>query len=134
MDQNNVPIQPFQYPLLTSLDENGPMDIGSLANTLGVSQPGVTRSVSQLMEQGFVIQAKDEQDKRKRIIALSDTGRKIVEHGRSDIWPQIEACLNEIVSNEPAGFLEHLNDLEEGLRSASFKQRVEAQKKGQSGE
>ena len=94
----------------------------------------MTRSVSQLMEHGFVILKKDEKDRRKRIIALTDTGREIVENGRSVIWPQIEACVKEIVSSEPVSLLEHLSYLEEGLRSASFKQRVDAQKRAQSGE
>ena len=89
MDQNDVPVQAFQYPLLTSLDENGPMDIGNLAKTLGVSQPGVTRNVSQLAQQGFVVLSKGKKDKRQRIVSLSDTGRNVVDQGRSTIyWKQ----------------------------------------------
>jgi DNA-binding MarR family transcriptional regulator len=38
MELRSVPIQANQYPLLTSLDKNGPLTIGELADALGVSQ------------------------------------------------------------------------------------------------
>ena len=134
MDQEDVPIQAFQYPLLTSLDENGPMDIGMLAKTLGVSQPGVTRNVTQLAESGFVEISKDTQDRRRRIVSLSRSGRKVVDHGRSVVWPQIELCLHEILSPEQGTLLDHLDRLEDGLRAASFSKRIAAPQKGQSDE
>lgn len=133
MDQGGVPIQAFQYPLLASLDENGPMDIGSLAKTLGVSQPGVTRNVSQLSEQGIVRLTRGAKDRRQRIVALTDAGQEIVDHGRSTLWPQIETCLHEIISQQPSTLLDHLNHLETGLRSSSFVQRVDA-KTGEHGD
>ena len=53
-DQSELPIQPFQYPLLLSLNDNGAMEIGQIARALGVTQPGVTRSVAQLTDLGCV--------------------------------------------------------------------------------
>lgn len=124
MDDNDVPVQAFQYPLLASLDENGPMEIGALAKSLGVSQPGVTRNVAQLAEQGFVSLSKGTKDKRQKIVSLSPAGHDVVHHGRSTIWPQIEHCLQEILTEEPGTLLDHLDRLEQGLRAASFNQRL----------
>ena len=123
MDDNDVPVQAFQYPLLASLDENGPMEIGTLAKSLGVSQPGVTRNVAQLAEQGFVSLSKGTKDKRQKIVSLSPAGRDVVDHGRSQVWPQIEQGLQEILTEEPGTLLDHLDRLEQGLRAASFNQR-----------
>ena len=125
MDHNDVPIQAFQYPLLASLDENGPMDIGALAKTLGVSQPGVTRNVAQLAKNGLVELSTGSKDKRQKIVSLTVSGRELVDHGRTVIWPQIEYCLQEILSEEPGTLLDHLGRLEDGLRSASFKKRID---------
>jgi len=124
MDQNNVPIQAFQYPLLASIDENGPMEIGVLATTLGVSQPGVTRSVSKLAAQGFVDLTRGTTDRRSRLVSLTEAGRNVVTHGRIDIWPRIAQCLDEIIMDQPGSLLEHLNRLEDGLQDQSFVSRV----------
>lgn len=124
MDQNNVPIQAFQYPLLASIDENGPMEIGVLATTLGVSQPGVTRSVARLAEQGFVDLTRGTTDRRSRVVSLTEAGRNVVTHGRVDIWPRIEQCLDAIITDRPGSLLEHLNRLEDGLQEKSFVSRV----------
>ena len=41
-------VQPSQMPLLAALDRQA-MTIGQLAQAVGVSQPGVTRAVGQLI-------------------------------------------------------------------------------------
>lgn len=133
MDSYDVPIQAFQYPVLASIDENGAMEIGQLARTLGVSQPGVTRSVAQLAERGFVELAIGERDKRSRIVSLTDAGRNIVNHGRASIWPEIEFCLHEILTDQSGSLLDHLDRLEKGLNDGSFLQRLSQKRGGDTG-
>lgn len=124
MTEHEVPIQANQYPLLLALDENGSLSIGELAAALGVSQPGVTRSVGQLAKQGFVKVRRGSKDQRTRLVELTAPGRETVRHGRLQVWPQIEFCVQQMVDGQSGPLLEQLDRLEEALQAASFKQRV----------
>lgn len=125
MDLHGVPIQANQYPLLASLDENGPLTIGELAETLGVSQPGITRSAGLLAKQGLVSLRQGKEDQRKRIVTLTSQGRRIIEDGRKNIWPQIERCLADIMAGQSGPLLSQLDFLEDAIRGMSFTQRIQ---------
>src|SRR3569833_1469835 len=79
-------IQSSQYPLLAALDRLGPLPVGELAQSLGVAQPGVTRSVALLAELGLVEVNPSEEDQRRRIVSLSRNGRRLVDQAKRDIW------------------------------------------------
>lgn len=131
MDERQVPIQSSHYPLLGALDEAGPMSIGDLADALGVSQPGITRSVGQLAKQKIVAIRRDKSDQRRTVVALATLGQQLVDDGRKTIWPQIENCLVEILSGQSGSLLDQLNILEDGLRDSSFSQRIARMKGSQ---
>ena len=124
MAEHEVPIQASHYPTLAALDENGPLSINELADALGVSQPGVTRSVGLLAKQGIVTVRRGKTDQRTRLVSLTDRGREIVGHGRRIVWPQVEACVAEIVADQSGALLDQLDRLEAALDEASFVQRA----------
>ncbi len=124
LDLHDVPIQAFQYPLLTTLAENGALEIGQIAKTLGVAQPGVTRNVSQLSKQGLVSVSRDDRDKRVRRVDLTDAGRDVIQQGRDVIWPAIELYLGEILSETDGSLLDHLGRLEDGLAAETMVARA----------
>ncbi len=64
IDAEGGTVQTGQYPLLAAIDELGHLTIGELADALGVSQPGITRSVGQLAKQGIVTVARGQEDQR----------------------------------------------------------------------
>jgi DNA-binding MarR family transcriptional regulator len=124
MIAQSIPIPASQYPLLASLDEYGPLAIGDLADALGVSQPGITRSVGQLVRQRLVSIRRGKKDQRTKLVALTELGRGLVQNGRRDIWPQIEHCLADILSGRTGTLLEQLDILEDALNESSFSQRI----------
>ncbi|TIT70648.1 MAG: MarR family transcriptional regulator, partial [Mesorhizobium sp.] len=64
LDRLEVRVPSSQYPLLAALDRLGPLPVGELAQSLGVAQPGVTRSVAQLAVLGLVETSPSSDDKR----------------------------------------------------------------------
>lgn len=125
MQQRDVPIQANQYPLLTALDENGSLTIGELAEALGVSQPGITRSVGLLVELGCVSLKQGRTDHRKKIVTLTLRGRRIVDDGRRHIWPHIERRLARILDGQSGPLLEQLDVLEDSIGGKLFKSSIE---------
>lgn len=126
MNDHGVPIQAGQYPILAALDENGPLSVGALASALGVSQPGITRSVGQLARQGVVTVERSDADQRAKVVDLTDAGRHWVEHGRRVVWPLIEVCVAELTAGQSGPLLDQLDHLEQGLAETSFAQRIAA--------
>ncbi|TIU44734.1 MAG: MarR family transcriptional regulator, partial [Mesorhizobium sp.] len=73
-------------PLLAALDRLGPLPVGELAQSLGVAQPGVTRSVALLAELGLVEVNPADDDQRRRIVSLTGNGRRLVDRAKREIW------------------------------------------------
>src|SRR4029453_17504819 len=51
IEARGLPVPASQFPLLAALERPGGLTVGELAEAVGVSQPGVTRSVARLAEQ-----------------------------------------------------------------------------------
>ncbi len=124
MDHHGAPIQAAQYPILAALDENGPLSVNDLTKALVVKQPGVTRTVRQLEEQGLLTVRQNETDLRVRLVSLTDTGQSVVDHGRHTVWPLIAGCVAQIMEDAPDGLLDQLDHLEAGLEKTPFLNRL----------
>ncbi|MCP5366528.1 MAG: MarR family transcriptional regulator [Hyphomicrobiales bacterium] len=124
MEAHDVPVQAHQYPLLCALDDGGPLSIGDLTEALGVSQPGVTRNVGLLARRGMVTVRRGATDQRVTEVALSPAGRAVVDHGRTVVWPQVEACVAAILDGHSGPLLDQLDHLEDALDRASLAQRL----------
>jgi len=124
LNQRDIPIQSGQYPLLVALAEHGPLAVGDIATALGVSQPGITRSVIQLAKQNLVTIQRGKEDRRTKTVALTPAGQTVVSVGRVHIWPQIEASLGDILSGNTGSLIEQLDILEDALDQSSLPQRI----------
>jgi DNA-binding MarR family transcriptional regulator len=65
-----------QWRVLSVLDEEGPLRVGALASACRVTQPGMTRLISQMAEHGLVDRAPDPADERAVVIDITAEGRR----------------------------------------------------------
>ena len=124
LDSESVAIQTGQYPLIAALDEFGPLTVGELAEALGVSQPGITRSVGQLVKQGVVTVERGEKDQRTKVVTLAPAGQTIVDRGKQDLWQVIDRSLADICGDDTTPLLDELDRLETALAYKSFYRRM----------
>src|SRR5262245_41753288 len=71
LDGHEVPIQAAQFPFLAAIDRAGPLTVGELAEAVGVTQPGATRALAQLAEDGLVEIANATDDQRRKSVTLT---------------------------------------------------------------
>lgn len=71
-----------QWSALVTLDGNGPMRIGELAEREHVSAPTATRLVAVLESAALVARAPDTADRRSAVISLTDAGAAAVRQAR----------------------------------------------------
>ncbi|AEH85333.1 MULTISPECIES: MarR family winged helix-turn-helix transcriptional regulator [Mesorhizobium] len=124
LDGLEVPLQSSQYPLLAALDRLGPLAVGELAQSLGLTQPGVTRSVSLLAELGLVEATQSDGDQRRKMVSLTRKGQRLVDVAKQDVWPRIERAVADLCRDLSGPLLDQLAAIEDGLAMAPLDRRV----------
>src|SRR5690242_9277068 len=76
------PLQASQYPFLAAIDRLGPLSIGELAEAVGITQPGATRSLTQLVKLGVCTVRSVPTDRRRKIASLTKRGQRLVDEGK----------------------------------------------------
>lgn len=121
---HGVTLQASQYPFLNALDRVGPLTIGELAEAVGITQPGATRSVGQLAKLGMVNARPGRNDQRQRIISLTAKGRRQVDVGKREVWPEIGAAVADLCGGLSGSLLDQLTALEDGLAERPLHERI----------
>jgi DNA-binding MarR family transcriptional regulator/N-acetylglutamate synthase-like GNAT family acetyltransferase len=108
-----LPVQPAHMSFLGALDGRS-LTISQLTEAVGISQPGVTRSIGQLLELGLVHSAPGE-DGRQRTVSLTPDGAAVLARARMHVWPKVEAAVRELFGGEPQAFIDQIAALENAL-------------------
>jgi DNA-binding MarR family transcriptional regulator len=123
MAEMGVALQASQYPFLGALDRLGPLTIGELADAVGITQPGATRVVSQLMRLGLVKARQTMKDQRRRIVSLTKKGQALVDRSKREVWPRIECAVADLCGEFTGPLLDQLAALEDGLAALPLDRR-----------
>lgn len=117
-----LPMQPAHMPLLAALDR-GPLTVGQLAEAVGTSQPGVTRTAGQLIEMGL-IQSSSGADQRQHTLSLTAAGKAAMARTKLLLWPRIEIAVREICDGLSGPLLDQIAAIETALAVKPFHERV----------
>ena len=100
-----------QWRVLRVLDEDGPMDPTSIAERAVLLLPSLTRILQKLEDKQFVTRERDEADRRRQIIRVTEAGRHVID-ANMETSRQILADLKERLGEERHDVLiDLLNDL-----------------------
>ncbi|MDT3316625.1 MarR family transcriptional regulator [Microbacterium sp. KSW4-11] len=91
-----------QFAVLAALKVHGPHTLGELAERERVSAPSMNRTVNCLEELGYLSRTPDENDRRKVVIELTDSGREVVVETvrRRDSW--LEHAFEDLTATQRA--------------------------------
>ncbi len=89
-----------------------------LASIFQVSKPSMTATLSKLAAKGFVEIVESDEDKRKKIVRLTDAGREAREAGVRATAPLAKRLQGMMDMDQLAGVLPVLQDLREKLDQA----------------
>jgi DNA-binding MarR family transcriptional regulator len=115
-------LSPSQTTALATIDRHGPLTPSELAVRERIQRPTVTRIVARLEEGGLVQRARDPQDGRSSLVALTPAGRELLARGRTRKNAYLARRLRELDGEEratldrAAAILERLLEQEEGRR------------------
>jgi DNA-binding MarR family transcriptional regulator len=119
-----VSIQSAQYPFLAAIDRAGPLTIGELAQAVGITQPGATRTISQLVDLGYIAMQASAEDQRRRLASLTEEGQALVDLSRQTVWPRIEQAVIALCGDLSGSILDQLDAMERGLAETTLAHRA----------
>jgi DNA-binding MarR family transcriptional regulator len=92
-----------QVKMLFLLEDGGEHSVKEIATHLGLSLPAASRAVDGLILRGYVTRRESAQDRRSRLIALTDDGREVVERVLRARLKTLEAFADELTPEEREG-------------------------------
>jgi DNA-binding MarR family transcriptional regulator len=92
-----------QVKMLFLLEDGGEHSVKEIATHLGLSLPAASRAVDGLIQRDYVTRRESAQDRRSRLIALTDGGREVVERVLRARLKTLEAFADELTPEEREG-------------------------------
>ncbi|MBR2270091.1 GNAT family N-acetyltransferase [Sphingobium sp.] len=108
-----LPVQPAHMAFLAALDGEA-RTVGQLVQAIGVSQPGVTRAIGQLVDLGLV-RSEQGEDQRQRTISLTPEGMAVLARARVHVWPPVEDAVRTLLGQGADAFMAQIIALETAL-------------------
>ncbi|CAL2078897.1 helix-turn-helix domain-containing GNAT family N-acetyltransferase [Tenacibaculum sp. 190524A02b] len=115
----NIDFDPYLFPTFKIIMNKKGVTNSEIKHSLKTSQPAVTQTLNKLLKRKLIFLKEDKEDKRKKIIFLSEEGKLLVEKV-TPIWKSIETVVKNYTAISSNSLIEHLNILEEKFNTKNF--------------
>ena len=97
-------ITPLQYTALTVLERRSDLSTAELARNAFVTDQSASDMVAALEDRGLIRRHPDPDDRRRRVLRLTDAGREFLEEARSGVEGVEAQMLAPLTADEAASF------------------------------
>lgn len=104
----------------------GPVAVMEIAERLGITHPAVIQVINELEKRDLITSTKSEQDGRKRLLTLSETGQAMLPK-LQPLWDAFIAVNQEMLGNQTHNLLTSLQEMEGQLAKRNFYDRIQDQ-------
>ncbi|MDL2144750.1 helix-turn-helix domain-containing protein [Flavobacterium tructae] len=116
--ENNIEIEPHWYLIFMLLRDKGKLSIAEIADSLGYAHPTLVMTVKNMSSKGYLIVEKDQLDKRKQMVSLSEKSIHSLPQFEL-IWNSCEATILNVLDHN-LGILKYLDEIDEALDKTTF--------------
>lgn len=120
--------QPSQFALLAAIDRNGPLTVGQAVEAMGLSQPAITRSMTGLVDLGYVATVQSQTDRRQKTMQFTARGAEEFNRARTAIWPGMDAAISALCAGLSGTLLDQVAQLEGKLANMPLDHRFRQQR------
>jgi DNA-binding MarR family transcriptional regulator len=99
------------YIVLSALDRSPIRTQAALAEAIGADKTRIIATLDELQQHGHIERMPDPDDRRARLLAITDAGRSVKNAVQADIQRGEEHWLGQLSANERDVFLRALNQL-----------------------
>ncbi|WP_196807634.1 MarR family winged helix-turn-helix transcriptional regulator [Candidatus Solirubrobacter pratensis] len=97
-----------QVKMMFLLEDGGEHSVKEIATHLGLSLPAASRAVDGLIQRGWVTRRESAEDRRSRLVALTDDGRAVVDRVLRARLKTLERFAEELTPQERDGLAKAL--------------------------
>ncbi|MBK0325684.1 homoprotocatechuate degradation operon regulator HpaR [Rhodobacteraceae bacterium F11138] len=109
---SGVGITEQQWRVLRVLDEEGPMEPTRISEQACLLLPSLTRILQKLEDKKLINRRKDQDDKRKQIVRITEQGAELIEAHLKTSLAMLELVREQIGSDRYELLLDLLNELD----------------------
>jgi DNA-binding MarR family transcriptional regulator len=99
------------YVVLSALDRSSMRTQAALASAIGADKTRIIRTLDDLQDDGYIERRPDPADRRVRLLAITDAGRRVKDAVQDEIQHGEERWLGELDADERRTFLRVLERL-----------------------
>ena len=99
------------YVVLSALDRSSMRTQAALATAIGADKTRIIRTLDDLQDDGYIERKPDPDDRRVRLLAITDAGRRVKDAVQGEIQVGEERWLGELSADERRTFLRVLERL-----------------------
>lgn len=99
------------YVVLLALDRSAMRTQAALAEAIGADKTRIIRTLDDLQDDGYIERRPDPDDRRVRLLAITDAGRRLKDEVQAEIQSGEERWLGELTAEERRVFLSVLQRL-----------------------
>jgi DNA-binding MarR family transcriptional regulator len=96
------------YVVLLALDRSSMRTQAALAAAIGADKTRIIRTLDELQDDGYIERRPDPDDRRVRLLAITDTGRRVKDAVQDEIQRGEERWLGELCAEDRRTFLRAL--------------------------
>lgn len=122
--QADIALPASHCPVLAALERLGPLSVSELAQSVGISQPGISRMLESLQSEGLVTSRRPTEDRRMRSVVLTKAGRDLIARSKRLAWPKVESAVADACEGASGSLLAQLAALEDALAEAPLHARA----------
>jgi DNA-binding MarR family transcriptional regulator len=115
-------VQPGQLPVLIAISETDGPSVADLVNAMGLTQPGISRTLGTLKQAGLISIRPDKKDARTRRAYLTAKSTALMDRLRSEVFGKVAAAAAELCDG--LEILDALAVMERRNREQPFTQRI----------
>ncbi|MCX2483324.1 MarR family winged helix-turn-helix transcriptional regulator [Pedobacter sp. MR2016-24] len=122
--ENGISFEPKWFPVIYTLHLKPVLSVVELANEIGYTHPSTITLLKELEKEKLIRSKKDKHDERKRLLQLSEKGKKLVEQ-MQPVWGIIIAAITELTDTQN-NLMKAIVEVEQQLQQKSFFERAKA--------
>jgi len=119
---NDIDFEPKWFPVIYTLHFKPVLSVVELATEIGYTHPSTISLLKELEKEKLIRSKKDKQDERKRLVMLTDKGKKLLEQ-MQPVWQLMIKSLTEI-TNTTNNLMTAIAEVEARLKEKSFFDRT----------
>ena len=121
---NGINFEPKWFPVIYTLHLKPVLSVVELATEIGYTHPSTITLLKELEKEKLIRSKKDKHDERKRLLQLSEKGKKLVEQ-MQPVWDVITTAIAELTDTQN-NLMKAIVEVEQQLAQKSFFERAKA--------